>query len=98
MRQAMNDSLIMTLKGSGKFLALSYDAVGKEFVLRGSDGNVIFVPAHFKDRDWLTFAISQSGTVRELFVHSFSYDKIWHKNIDAVPIGVFTELHCSPSL
>lgn len=97
-KKVMGDSLIMTLKGSNGFLVLSYNTAIKSFVLRGSDGNEIYLPVSLKDRDWLTFAISQSATERKLFVHAFNYNQCWHTGIECVPIGPFTELYCSPAL
>lgn len=98
MKQVMADSLIVTLKKSGGFLALSYDAAEKIFVLRGSDGQIIEVPVMLKERDWITIAISQTDSIRALFIHGFSYNKYWHGQVNANPIGVFTELYCSPAL
>ena len=98
MNQVMEDCLIMTFKGTGGSLVLSYDSTVGAFVLRGSDGKNIILPVSVKERDWITFAISQSDNVRELFVHSFGYNKYWHGRLDVVPVGVFTELYCTPAL
>lgn len=98
MHQTLEDSLIMTLKNVNNFLVLSYDSTAREFILRGSDGCSINVPVKLTERDWITFAISQTNSTRVLFVHSFGYDRIWHQQVNAAPIAEFTELCCSPSL
>lgn len=97
MTHILDDSLILTIKSSTQFLELSYDKNSQSFGLRGSDGKTITVPANIKEHDWITFAISQGDSHRELFVHSFNYNQYWHKSIEALPLGIFTELYCSPA-
>lgn len=95
----LEDTILMTLANAASFLMLGYSARLGEFYLRGSDGVETRLTGEVdKNRDWLTFGISQGAEKRRLYIHSLAKTKHVMAESDAVPIGNFTELYAYPKL
>lgn len=83
----------------GNRLEIGYEAYEENFYVRDSAGGELFLATAFdKERDWLTFAISQGLDERTLFIHSYSKSTIGSSTAKAEPIsfGETTVLYCYP--
>lgn len=97
----LNDTILMTIGDSTQshFLYLGFDRRLNQYYLKGSDGEEIYIEnIGDKNRDWLTFGISQGKNERSLFVHSLSTGKHAMGATKAAPLGVFDTLYCYPKL
>ena len=79
---------------------LGYDAKTSCFYVRGSDGVTVTTKeiAPPLGRDWYTLALSQSETVRTLYVYSLNYDMTMSASAKAKPVGTFSTIYLYPKL
>lgn len=83
----------------GKYLRVGYDARLKCFYCGGSDGNVLQLPAEIYDGiDYITFCVSQGSSVRRLLCHFYNTNTISYAEVNAAPIGKFSNVYCYPKM
>ena len=99
-KNGLGDVLIATVAGDDGFLVLGYDAKTSCFYVRGSDGVTVTTKeiAPPLGRDWYTLALSQSETVRTLYVYSLNYDMTMSASAKAKPVGTFSTIYLYPKL
>lgn len=99
-KNGLGDVLIATVAGDDGFLVLGYDAKTSCFYVRGSDGVTVTTKeiAPPLGRDWYTLALSQSETVRKLYVYSLNYDMTMSASAKAKPVGTFSTIYLYPKL
>ena len=99
-KNGFGDVLIATVAGDDGFLVLGYDAKTSCFYVRGSDGVTVTTKeiAPPLGRDWYTLALSQSETVRKLYVYSLNYDMTMSASTKAKPVGTFSTIYLYPKL
>lgn len=83
----------------GNKLEIGYEAYEDRFYVRDSAGGELWLATAFdKERDWLTFAISQNLEERTLFIHSYSKSTSGSsaEKLEPISFGETTILYCYP--
>lgn len=97
----INDMIIAVLQDDdGNRVEIGYEAYDNKYYAHYSDGNNLYVGnTGNTNREWLTFAISQSETERALYIHFYNKNEIKSAKVDAEPMsfGASTTLYCYPT-